>query len=111
MTHAPTPPTIPYYSLFHEQLFKIRPSPLRQFLRGILVSKPSGHSKHMIVSNQTKTISIDVDQSWFVRCPRNPTQQPLFRFGCTMGDRCKKSSTPTCTCLNGKTTPSSASHG
>src|SRR6266550_2239677 len=69
MMHAPTPPTIPYYSLFHEELFKIRPSPLRQFLRGILVSKPSGHSKHTIVSNRTKTISIDVDQSWFVRCP------------------------------------------
>src|SRR5207247_10788093 len=69
MMHAPTPPTIPYYSLFHEQLFKIRPSPRRQFLRGILVSKPSGHSKHTIVSDQTKTISIDVDQSWFVRCP------------------------------------------
>src|SRR5437879_12332872 len=69
MMHAPTPPTIPYYTLFHEELFKIRPSPLRQFLRGILISKPSGHSKHTIVSNKTKTISIDVNHSWFIRSP------------------------------------------
>src|SRR5947209_5401689 len=61
MMRAPTPPTIPYYSLFQEEPFKIRPSPPRQLLRGILVSKPCGHSKSTIVSNRTKTVSINVE--------------------------------------------------
>src|SRR5207245_3702195 len=80
MMRAPTPPTIPYYSLFQEEPFKIRPSPPRQLLRGILVSKPCGHSKSTIVSNRTKTVSINVDQLWSVRVPPGFTQQPLFRF-------------------------------
>ena len=63
MMHAPTPPTIPYHSLLQEELFKIRPSPLRQFLRGILCRKLSGHSKPTIIPNRTKTVSINVDQS------------------------------------------------
>src|SRR2546422_10340365 len=68
MMHAPTPPTIPYYSLLQEELFQIRPSLLRQFFRGILCRKLSGHSKPTLIPNRAKTVSIKVDQSWFVRC-------------------------------------------
>src|SRR5438128_4363009 len=103
MMRAPTPPTIPYYSLFQEEPFKIRPSPPRQLLRGILVSKPCGHSKSTIVSNRTKTVSINVDQLWSVRVPQGSRNNP-YSDSAQNGDHCKKSSTPTCTCLNGKTT-------
>src|SRR5256885_16291154 len=54
MMHAPTTPTIPYHSLLQEELFKIRPSPLRQFLRGILCRKLSGHSKPTIIPTGLK---------------------------------------------------------
>src|SRR3989454_4762073 len=64
MMHAPTPPSISCHSLFQEELFKIRPSPSRQFLCRILVSKLCGHTKLMIVSHRTKTVSMSVDQYW-----------------------------------------------
>src|SRR5205807_4142 len=80
MMRAPTPPAIPYYSLFHEELFKIRPSPLRQFLRGILVSKPCGHSNHTIVSNRTKTVSINVESILVCSGPLRVDATTLFRF-------------------------------
>src|SRR5439155_20251092 len=105
MMHAPTPPTIPYYSLFQEEPFKIRPSPPRQLLRGILVSKPCGHSKSTIVSNRTKPYRLMSNQSWFVRSPPWVDATTLIQIQPQNGNRCKKSSTPTRTCLNGKTTP------
>src|SRR5207253_8647764 len=61
MMRAPTPPAIPYYSRCQEEPFKISPSPPLQLLRGILDSKPRGHSKSTIVSNRTKTVSINVE--------------------------------------------------
>src|SRR2546428_10981199 len=105
MMHAPTPPTIPYYSLFQEELFKIRPSPLRQFLRRILVSNPCRHPKHTIVSSRTKTISINVESILICSTPLQADATTLIQIQLQNGDRCKKSSTPTCTCLNGRTTP------
>src|SRR5437899_11418529 len=84
MMRAPTPPTIPYYSLFQEELFKIRPSPLRQLLRGILVSKPCGHSNHTIVSNRTKTVSINVESILVCSVPLRVDATTLFRFSCRL---------------------------
>src|SRR6266704_4738825 len=105
MMHAPTPPAIPYYSLFHEELFKIRPSPLRQFLRGILVSKPCGHSNHTIVSNRTKTVSINIESILVCSGPLSVDVTILIYIQPQNRRRCKESSTPTCPCLNGKTMP------
>src|SRR5438309_6687003 len=105
MMHAPTPPTIPYYSLFQEELFKIRPSPLRQFLRRILVSNPCRHSKHMIVSNRTKTVSINVESVLICSTSLQADVTTLIQIQLQNRNHCKRSSTPICTCLNGKTTP------
>src|SRR5438132_13696711 len=104
MVRAPTPPTIPYYSLFQEEPFKIRPSPPRQLLRGILVSKPRGHSKSTIVSNRTKTVSINVESILVCSASSLGRRNNPDSDSAQNGDHCKKSSTPTCTYLNGKTT-------
>src|SRR5438034_10514478 len=64
MMHTPAPPTIPYNSLFQEELFKIRPSPLRQFLRLILCRILGGHLNSRLSVGRTKTVSINIDQSW-----------------------------------------------
>src|SRR5438094_8341990 len=45
------------------------------------------------------------NQSWFVRRPPWVDATTLIQIQPQNGNRCKKSSTPTCTCLNGKTTP------
>src|SRR2546421_1592002 len=51
------------------------------------------------------------NQSSFVRRPPWVDATTLIQIQPQNGNRCKKSSTPTCTCLNGKTTPSTASQG